>query len=59
MRIAVNGVELFFDVYGSSLAPRSNPLVDKPVIVALHGGPGIPHPQIPPLPHHTADADPA
>ena len=40
MRIAVNGVELFFDVYGSGLGARGNELVDKPVIVALHDGPG-------------------
>jgi len=48
MRIAVNGVELFFDVYGSSLGPRGNELVDKPVVVALHGGPGIDHSQFVP-----------
>jgi proline iminopeptidase len=48
MRIAVNGVELFFDVYGSGLAARGNELVDKPVIVALHGGPGIDHSQFVP-----------
>lgn len=48
MRIAVNGVELFFDVYGSSLGPRGNELADKPVIVALHGGPGIDHSQFVP-----------
>jgi proline iminopeptidase len=48
MRIAVNGVELFFDVYGASLGPRGNELADKPVIVALHGGPGIDHSQFVP-----------
>lgn len=48
MRIAVNEVELFFDVYGSSLGARGNELVDKPVIVALHGGPGIDHSQFVP-----------
>jgi proline iminopeptidase len=48
MRIAVNGVELFFDVYGSSLAARGNELVDKPVVVALHGGPGMDHSQFVP-----------
>lgn len=48
MRIAVNGVELFFDVYGSSLGARGNELVDKPVVVALHGGPGIDHSQFVP-----------
>ena len=48
MRITVNGVELFFDVHGSSLGPRGNELADKPVIVALHGGPGIDHSQFVP-----------
>lgn len=28
MRIAVNGVELFFDVYGSGLAARSNDMLN-------------------------------
>ncbi|MCW5737627.1 MAG: alpha/beta fold hydrolase [Enhydrobacter sp.] len=48
MRVSVNGVELFLDVYGSKLAARDNELVDKPVIVALHGGPGIDHSQFVP-----------
>src|SRR5580698_9523798 len=48
MRIAVNGVELFFDVYGSGFGAQGNELVDKPVIVALHGGPGIDHSQFVP-----------
>ena len=48
MRIAVNGVELFFDVYGPGLAARGNQLIDKPVIIALHGGPGIDHSQFVP-----------
>lgn len=48
MRVSVNGVELFFDVYGSKLAARGTELVDKPVIVALHGGPGIDHSQFVP-----------
>ena len=48
MRIAVNGVELFFDVHGSSLGARGNELVDRPVVVALHGGPGIDHSQFVP-----------
>ncbi|MBV8166026.1 MAG: alpha/beta fold hydrolase, partial [Alphaproteobacteria bacterium] len=56
MRIAVNGVELFFDVYGSSLVPRGNELVDKPVIVALHGGPGMDHSQFVPWLTPIADA---
>jgi proline iminopeptidase len=48
MRIAVNGVELFLDVYGSGLAAQGNELIDKPVMVALHGGPGIDHSQFVP-----------
>jgi proline iminopeptidase len=48
MRISVNGVELFFDVYGSGLAAQGNELVDKPVVIALHGGPGIDHSQFVP-----------
>ena len=56
MRIAVNGVELFFDVHGSGLAARGNELVDKPVIVALHGGPGIDHSQFVPWLTPIADA---
>jgi proline iminopeptidase len=48
MRVAVNGVELFFDVHGSGLGARGNELVDKPVVVALHGGPGIDHSQFVP-----------
>jgi proline iminopeptidase len=48
MRVSVNGVELFFDVYGSKLAARDTELVEKPVIVALHGGPGIDHSQFVP-----------
>ena len=56
MRIAVNGVELFFDVYGSGLGARGNELVDKPVIVALHGGPGIDHSQFVPWLTPIADA---
>jgi len=55
MRIAVNGVELFFDIYGSSLAARGSELVDKPVVVALHGGPGMDHSQF--LPWLTPIAD--
>lgn len=56
MRIAVNGVELFFDVYSSGLGARGNELVDKPVIVALHGGPGIDHSQFVPWLTPIADA---
>lgn len=43
MRARVNGVELFFDVHGSSLRADGARLVEKPVVIALHGGPGLDH----------------
>lgn len=43
MRACVNGVDLFFDVYGSSLRAEGEHLVEKPVVIALHGGPGFDH----------------
>ena len=43
MRARVNGVDLFFDVHGSSLRADGERLVEKPVIIALHGGPGFDH----------------
>jgi proline iminopeptidase len=43
-------------VYGSGLAAQGNELVDKPVMVALHGGPGIDHSQFVPWLTPIADA---
>jgi proline iminopeptidase len=43
MRIRVNGVELFVDVHGPALARRDGATVEKPVLLALHGGPGLDH----------------
>src|SRR3954468_21028877 len=43
MRARVNGVELFFDVHGSGLRADGARLIEKPVLVALHGGPGFDH----------------
>lgn len=45
MRARVNGVEIFFDVHGRSLKPEGGKLVEKPVMIALHGGPGFDHSQ--------------
>jgi proline iminopeptidase len=43
MRIRVNGVELFVDVHGPALGRREEGIVEKPVLLALHGGPGLDH----------------
>jgi proline iminopeptidase len=43
MRVAVNGVRLFFDVEGASLLPDGAALRERPTIVLLHGGPGLDH----------------
>lgn len=43
MRIRVNGVELFVDVHGPALGRRKGVIVEKPVLLALHGGPGLDH----------------
>jgi len=43
MRIRVNGVELFVDVHGPALGRRDGATVEKPVLLALHGGPGLDH----------------
>ena len=48
MRIAVNSVELFFDVYGSGLGGARQRAGRQAVMVALHGGPGIDHSQLVP-----------
>lgn len=39
----LNGASIFFDVASSSLAVETNSLVEKPTIVALHGGLGFDH----------------
>ncbi len=43
MRIAVNETTLYFDVEGAGLVPDGPVLRERPVIVALHGGPGFDH----------------
>lgn len=39
----LNGASIFFDVASSSLAVETNSLVEKPTIIALHGGLGFDH----------------
>lgn len=43
MHVLVNGVRLFFDVEGASLAPEGPTMREKPTLVLLHGGPGMDH----------------
>lgn len=43
MRVRVDDVRLFFDVEGGALEPRGSALVERPTLVALHGGPGFDH----------------
>jgi proline iminopeptidase len=43
MYVKVNGTRLFFDVVGSGLQPVGQEMKPKPVVIALHGGPGYDH----------------
>ena len=39
MKISVNGVSLFVEVLGPKLVPQGSTMVERPTVVALHGGP--------------------
>ena len=43
MRIEVDGGRLFFDVVGAKLVPYGPRMIERPTVVALHGGPGGDH----------------
>ncbi|HEY3952215.1 MAG TPA: alpha/beta hydrolase [Streptosporangiaceae bacterium] len=43
MRINVGDVSLWFDVSGPSVVPQGDTTVERPVLVAVHGGPGLDH----------------
>ena len=43
MRISLGDVSLWFDVSGPSVMPRGDTTVQRPVLVAVHGGPGLDH----------------
>jgi proline iminopeptidase len=43
MRAAIRGTEIFFDVEGAGLVPAGDAMVEKPVLFAVHGGPGAEH----------------
>ena len=39
MRISVNGVRLFVEVFGQTLAPVGPKMIRRPTVVGIHGGP--------------------
>ena len=41
MRISVGDVSLWFDVSGPSVIPQGDTTAERPVLVAVHGGPGL------------------
>jgi predicted alpha/beta-fold hydrolase len=43
MRINIGDVRLYFDVEGAGLVPDGPSMAERPVLVALHGGPGADH----------------
>lgn len=43
VRITIGDVRLYFDVEGCGLVPDGPGMTERPVIVALHGGPGADH----------------
>jgi proline iminopeptidase len=43
MRVSLGDVSLWFDVSGPSVIPRGDTTVERPVLVAVHGGPGLDH----------------
>jgi proline iminopeptidase len=49
MRLAIEDTELYFDVEGVGLAPEGEGMRARPVILALHGGPGFDHAYLKPF----------
>ena len=43
MRISLGDVTLWFDVSGPSVVPRGDTTIERPTLVAVHGGPGLDH----------------
>jgi proline iminopeptidase len=41
VRVEVNGVRLFFEVFGGKLAIDGPRMREKPTLILLHGGPGV------------------
>jgi len=43
MRIEIDGGRLFFDVIGAKFVPDGFRMIERPTVIALHGGPGGDH----------------
>ena len=43
MFVNLGDARMFFDTVGSQLKPCGNQMVERPVLIALHGGPGFDH----------------
>ena len=43
MRIEIDGGRLFFDVVGAKFVPDGFRMIERPTLIALHGGPGGDH----------------
>lgn len=43
MRVSVGDVRLWFDVSGPSVVPDGAAVIERPTLVAVHGGPGADH----------------
>ena len=43
MRMRIGDVSLYFDVDGCQLVPAGPDMVERPTVIALHGGPGADH----------------
>jgi hypothetical protein len=43
VRISLGDVSLWFDVSGPSVIPQGDTTIERPVLVAVHGGPGLDH----------------
>jgi len=43
MRINLGDVTLWFDVSGPSVLPDRDTIIERPTLVAVHGGPGWDH----------------
>jgi proline iminopeptidase len=49
MRVSLGDVSLWFDVSGPSVIPNADTTVERPVVVTVHGGPGLDHMTVKPV----------
>jgi proline iminopeptidase len=43
MRIRLGDVTLWFDISGPSVVPQGDTAIERPTVIAVHGGPGLDH----------------